>query len=152
MREFIKTYQQKGLLKAEKIGFDQIIKHFERAQKDLKVAKANFIIDSEASYNYAYLAMLRAGRGLMFSYGFRPTDGEQHKTVVAFSEYILGRDFPELVRRFNRMRKKRNCFTYEEPGFLVTETETHKAFEDATKFVEKVLKFVQVKNPQQKLI
>ena len=84
MNEFLTTYKEKGLIKEEKIGFDQVIKHFERAKKDLRVAKANLEIDTEAAYNYAYLAMLRMGRALMFSYGYRPVDGEQHKTVVFF--------------------------------------------------------------------
>jgi hypothetical protein len=51
MNDFLKLYKQKGLLKEEAIGFDQVIKHFERARKDLEVAKANLHIDAEASYN-----------------------------------------------------------------------------------------------------
>ena len=131
MNEFLATYKEKDLIKEENIGFDQAVKHFNRAQKDLEVAEANLEIDTEAAYNYAYLAMLRMGRALMFSYGYRPSDGEQHKTVVSFCNYILGENFLELVKRFDRMRKKRNRFTYDEPGLLVTETETQRAFENA---------------------
>ena len=152
MNDFIEEYKQKGLIKEEDIGFDQVIRHIERARKDLKVARANFKIDAEASYNYAYLAMLRAGRALMFSNGYRPIDGEQHKTVVAFCERVLGKKFLNLVRHFDRMRKKRNHFTYDEPGLLVSETEIKKAFENAREFVERVAECIQKKNPQQKLI
>ncbi len=151
MKEFVKEYVQKGLIKGEKIGFDQIVKHLVRARKDLKVAEANLKIDSEASYNYAYLAMLRTGRGLMFSFGYRPVDGEQHKTVVVFCDNVLGPKLSELVRHFDRIRKKRNRFTYDEPGLLVTETETKKAFEDAIKFVDEVSKFIANENPQEEL-
>ncbi len=151
VKKFVKEYIQKGLIKEERIGFDQIVKHLNRARKDLKVAEANLKIDSEAAYNYAYLAMLRTGRGLVFSFGFRPTDGEQHKTVVAFCENVLGSEYFDLVRHFDRMRKKRNRFTYDEPGLLVTETETKKAFEDAVKFVIEVSKFITDKNPQEEL-
>lgn len=152
MNNFIKEYKQKGLIKEENIGFDQVIKHINRARKDLRVAEANLKIDTEAAYNYAYLAMLRVGRALVFSYSFRPDDGEQHKTVVFFCEYILGQDFSIIIRHFDRMRKKRNRFTYDEPDLLISETETETAFHDAKEFVRKVLGFIQKKNPQQKLI
>jgi uncharacterized protein (UPF0332 family) len=152
MKEFIKLYEREGLIKQEKIGFDQVIKHINRARKDLRVSEVNLKIDAEAAYNYAYLAMLRTGRALMLSYGYRPVDGEQHKTVVSFCEHILGLEFSELVRRFDRMRKKRNRFTYDEPGLLVSETETSNAFKNAKQFVEKVSRFIQVRNSQQKLL
>lgn len=151
MKNFIKEYKQNGLIKEEKIGLDQVVKHINRAEKDLKVAKANLKIDTEASYNYAYLAMLRAGRALMFSTGFRPIDGEQHKTTVSFCEHVMGKEFKSLIRHFDRMRKKRNRFTYDEPGLLVSETETKNAFEYAEKFVGTVIAFVEKKNSQQKL-
>jgi uncharacterized protein (UPF0332 family) len=152
MKEFLKIYRQSGRLKEEKIGFDQVIKHIERAKQDIKVAAANLTIDAEASYNYAYLAMLRSGRALMFSFGYRPLDGEQHKTVVAFCEQALDKKFIELVKHFDRMRKKRNRFTYDEPGLLVTDTETANAFKHAEEFVRQVSGFIRERNPQQKLL
>jgi hypothetical protein len=93
MDEFLKIYQNNGLIKKEAVGFDQVIKHLNRAKIDLQVAAANVPIDTEAAYNYAYLAMLRTGRSLMFSFGFRPIDGQQHKTAVDFCEQVLGEDF-----------------------------------------------------------
>lgn len=57
MNTFFKTYIQKGQVKEESIGLDQVVGHLERARKDLQVAKATMGIDSEASYTYAYLAM-----------------------------------------------------------------------------------------------
>jgi len=152
MKDFIDSYKQKGLIKEENIGFDQVIKHLERAKKDLYVAKANLEIDTEASYNYAYLAMLRSGRALMFSLKYRPIDGEQHKTVVAFCEEVLPKDRTEIIKYFNRMRKKRNRFTYDEPELLVSKTETEQAFKSAKEFVEIIHNYIQHKNPQKKLI
>lgn len=86
MMKLIKDLENHGFIAKEQIGFDQIIKHINRAHKDLKVSEANLKIDNEAAYNYAYLAMLRTGRALMFSFGYRPIDGQQHKTIVLFSE------------------------------------------------------------------
>lgn len=33
MKDFIESYKQKGLIKEEEIGFDQVIKHLERVKK-----------------------------------------------------------------------------------------------------------------------
>lgn len=148
---FLKIYQRNGLIKKEEIGFDQIIKHIDRANVDLKVARRNLKIDTEAAYNYAYLAMLRTGRALMFLYNYRPSDGRQHKTVVEFCEYILGKKYAILIKYFDRMRQKRNKFTYDEPGLIVSSTETITALQKAEKFVKKITKFIQAKNPQIKL-
>ncbi len=54
------------LISREMIGKDQVDKNLKRAFQDIVVARANVEIDREASYNYSYLAMLRAGRALMF--------------------------------------------------------------------------------------
>lgn len=152
MKEFFKKYQDTGFIKKESIGFDQVEKQLVRAKKDLKVAEANLDIDTEASYNYAYLAMLRTARALMFSFGYRPVDGQQHKTVVIFAENVLGSKFSDLVEYFNRMRKKRNKFTYDEPEILVSEEEAKNAILVAKEFVTKIVQFIKEKNPQKELL
>jgi uncharacterized protein (UPF0332 family) len=75
MKLLINNLKSQGFIEEEDIGFDQVSKHINRAHKDLKVAKSNLNIDGEASYNYSYLAMLRTGRALMFSFSYRPIDG-----------------------------------------------------------------------------
>ena len=68
VNDFVNIYKKKGLIKSEAIGFDQVAKHIERARKDLRVAKANLAIDTEASYNYAYwLCSGAAGRWCFLS-------------------------------------------------------------------------------------
>lgn len=152
MRELIKDLENQGLITQEKIGFDQIIKHVNRAHQDLRASKANLKIDTEAVYNYAYLAMLRVARALMFSFKYRPIDDQQHKTTVLFAQAILGQDFPRLIAKFDRMRKLRNKFTYIEPGILVSHRQTEQALISAHQFVKQVIEIIQNKNPQKKLI
>ena len=151
MKSIIEQLQKRGLIEKENTGFDQVAKHFNRARKDITVAVANLEIDTEAAYNYAYLAMLRTGRALMFSYGYRPTGGQQHKTVVEFCSGVLGEEYKNLTEAFDRMRKFRNKFTYAEPGILVSRQQTEQSLERAKLFVEKVAEIIQIKNPQKKL-
>ena len=152
MMKIVKDLENRKFITKEQIGFDQIIKHINRAHKDLKVSEANLKIDNEAAYNYAYLAMLRTGRALIFSFGYRPIDGQQHKTIVLFSEAILGKDFSKLIAKFDRMRKFRNKFTYQEPGILISRQEIKEALKSASQFVQKVDEFIQKNNPQKKII
>jgi len=126
-------------------------KQLVRARKDLKVAEMNLDIDTEVSYNYAYLTMLRTARALMFSCGYRPINNQQHKTAVVFTENILGSKFSDLVEYFNRMRKKRNKFTYDEPEILISEVEAKNAIFTAKEFMMKITQFIKEKNPQKEL-
>ena len=98
---------KKGLLRKEKIGFDQINKVLEKAFRYIKSAKTLLAdVDEEGAYQFAYDAMLLSGRALVFSYGLRPRTVGSHKIVVDFTEKILGKEYKILTRKFNKMRKK----------------------------------------------
>lgn len=152
MDELIAKLIDKRQIKKEKIGFDQISKHIDRAFLDLKAAEGNFQIDYVISYGCSYSAMLKSGRALMFLFGYRPADGQQHKTVVLFCERVLGENFSKLVAKFDNMRNLRNKFTYDEPGIQVSEQEAKQAFTSAKEFVAAIYDFVEKKNPQIKLL
>lgn len=148
-KETAKIMLDRGLLKKQRIGFKQIEALLFRAQKDLSAARANLEIDEEVTYNYAYLAMLRCGRAIVFMKEYRPTDGRQHKTVIEFSGKILGRNFIDLIKKFDNMRRKRNQFTYD-PFLPVSKLEAKRALKTAEEFVKKIIEIVKEENPQQK--
>mgnify|MGYP001603043604 CR=1 FL=1 len=81
----------------EKINFSdkQVAANINRARKDLITAKATVELDEEWAYAISYHAMLRAGRALMFSMGYRPKGRDQHKAVVK----QLGRFYIVAVKR-----------------------------------------------------
>lgn len=112
-KDTAKRLLDRGLTKKQGVNFNQIDALLFRAKKDLIASKANLEIDEEVTYNYAYLAMLRCGRAIMFMEGYRPTDGQQHKTVIEFTGRNLGEKFINIVKKFDNMRRKRNQFTYD---------------------------------------
>ena len=114
-----------------------------RALKDLKTSKADLDIDEGTAYAIAYLAMLRAGRAFML----RPANGYQHKTVVEFTAYFLGKKFESLVEHFDRMRKKRNIFTYD-VGISISKTEAKNAINTAAEFVNVIRDIIRRESPQ----
>ena len=146
--KFIKEYSAKGLLKEQKSGVDAVEKLVSRSEKDLKTAKANLTIDEGIAYTVAYLAMLRAGRAFMLLKGFRPADGYQHKTVVDFMAQCLGKEYKDAAERFDKMRRKRNMFTYE-IDITISRTETENALAAAVNFVDLIKAIMKRENPQE---
>ncbi len=146
----IQDLLNKGLIKKQELNFDQIKNLLQRAKKDLVVAKHNLVFDEEVAYNYAYLAMLRCGRALMFLHGYRPADGQQHRTVIEFTDIILGKEYKSLINKFDTMRRKRNQFTYE-PLLPISKVEAENALKTAGEFVTKIVTLVKKENPQMEL-
>jgi len=91
--------------------------------------------------------MLRAGRAYMLLKGFRPIDGFQHKTVVEFMANCLKVEYKNIVERFDRMRRKRNTFTYE-IDIVISQTEAESALSVAKEFVDLVKSLIKKENPQ----
>lgn len=113
-------------------------------------AKATIGIDEEWAYTIAYHSMLRAGRALMFSLGYRPKGKDQHKTVVEFCTAALGESYKTLTTRFNRMRVKRHDFIYE-PERPIPRTEAVKSLESAEQFIKEIAGRVRNPDLQDKL-
>ena len=146
-KDTVKIMLNQGLIKKQKVDFSHIEALLLRAQKDIVAAKANLEIDEEVTYNYAYLAMLRCGRSIVFMKGYRSVDGQQHKTIIELSGEILGEEFKSIVKKFDRMRRKRNQFTYD-PFIPVSKIEAENALKTAENFVKIVFQLVQKENPQ----
>ncbi len=139
--------EEKGLIQKIRINFKQIYKFLLRSRKDLQTSKANLMIDKEWSYAIAYHAMLRAGRALMMSFGYRPRGRDQHATVVRFTTVVFGDKFKDLVRNFDRMRRKRHDFIYE-PDRPVPKQEAEQSIKDAEALVKQIWSFVEEEDPQ----
>lgn len=74
-------YLNKGLIKEQKSNFKQLGKQIIRAEKDLSTFSLVIDADPEWASTIAYQAMLRAGRALLYSFGFLPADGQPYKLV-----------------------------------------------------------------------
>jgi uncharacterized protein (UPF0332 family) len=145
--KFAGEYISKGLLQKQKPDHKAVEKLVIRSIKDLKTAKANLSIDEGIAYTVAYLAMLRSGRAYMLLKGFRPANGYQHKTVVEFMGQSLGSEYRQIIDRFDRMRRKRNIFTYEIDIFI-SRTEADGALSAAVDFVELIKERLRKEDPQ----
>jgi uncharacterized protein (UPF0332 family) len=150
LNEYLNRLIERGYLKKEAIGLDQIKALLAGARRNLTAAGKTLNIDEETTYAMAYNAMLKIARAIIFLNGYRPDDGQQHKTTVDMAGAILGSDFKELIDKFDRMRRKRNQFTYE-PLLPPSRKETEAALKTAKEFYEKVKKYFHKQDPQKKL-
>lgn len=145
--KFLEEFLSKGLLRRQKSDLRAVEKLILRAHKDLKTANANLDIDEGIAYTVAYLAMLHAARAFILLKGFRPADGYQHKTVVEFISHFLGKEFKLIVEQFDRMRRKRNIFTYE-IDISISKSEAINALNKAERFVDLMRGVIQKESPQ----
>ena len=148
--EIIKSLLDEKRLEPFKVERSQIARHIESAFQDLKEAKATFPVSDKAAYIFAYTAMLKIGRALLFLKGYRPKGQGQHEAVVQAAGFILGKGFESLTLQFNRMRQKRNKLIYDIGG-LVSHAEAQEAFTAAEKYLEKIRGFMEEQDPQLRL-
>jgi hypothetical protein len=132
-----KDYLRRGLLKKSEPDYRQVSQQINRAIRDMHTFALVADDDPEWAATIAYQSMLRVGRALLYSYGYLPADGQQHKTVVELTSEILGRKYELITLQFERFRKKRNVFFYDsyETG---SKYEAKQAAEAACKLIEAV--------------
>lgn len=142
-RKFLKD----RLIKEQRPDFKQIGRQLKRAQKDLKTAEANLTIDLTWSFAIAYHAMMRASRALMYSRGYLPTARKSHKTIVDFTRLVLGKEYDNLIGRFNRMRRQRHDFIYASKNHI-TLHEAKLCLTTAKRLIDEIIIMVKKENPQ----
>jgi uncharacterized protein (UPF0332 family) len=136
--------ESQGLTERVEPNLGNVKKALERAQRDLKTARATLEIDEEWAYTIAYHAMLRAGRALMVFLEYRPKGKDQHKTVGEFCSRVLGEEYRTLINKFHRMRQKRHRFVYEVES-KISRTEAKDSIESAKRLTEGILRITKQK-------
>lgn len=93
--------------------------------------------------------MFHAANALIQSQGFRPGRIQQHIGVIEAVERTLGIETRPMIRKFDRLRQKRNEFEYQ-GLYRGTKTEIINGFHDAELLIEKIEKYIHKNNPQRK--
>ncbi len=129
-----------GLIEQFRSDADQIRNEMEIAKSDLSSAKKMLGIQEWGwAHNAAYNAMLQAGRGLMFSKGYRPRSEEHHVAVISFVKAVYSSKFPtEVLQAFDKARRRRNESLYDKAG-TISETQAKGLVEKAEAFVSTAL-------------
>jgi len=104
----------------------------------------------ETAFKSAYDGLLQISRTVLLLNGYRPDDGEQHKTTFTVAGAILGEKFKELVERIDRYRIKRNRAIYQPIDFL-SKSEAEGILEVAENYWNGVKDYLKKKNNQLEL-
>ena len=124
--------------KKQKTSPEQVSGHLTGATKKLRSAQRLVSEDTEAAYQLAYEAMLKASLALILNQGFRPrSQVGHHVAIIEKAGIILGREAQDLLAVFDTMRRNRNAFLYEPTGFI-SEQETQDALKIARKYLNLV--------------
>lgn len=105
---------------------------------------------SETAFKSAYDGLLQISRVILFLNGFRPDDGEQHKTTFLVAGALLGDDFSELIGKIDRYRIKRNNAVYQ-PIDFISRNEAMGILNLAKEYWLAVKKYLKDKNKQLEL-
>jgi len=141
---------KEGKLKPQKADLDFLNAMLDAARKNFDAALAVRAIAEEAAFKLFYDGLLQISRVVVLLNGYRPDDGEQHKTTFLAAGEILGPEYEDLIRKLQKLRIKRNICIYD-PKELIGKSETDAMHATAKKFWSKVRVYLEKANPQLKL-
>jgi len=101
----------------------------------------------EAAFKLVYDGLLQIGRLILLIHGYRPDDGEQHKTTFLVAGELLGKEYDSLIKKIQKFRIKRNECIYEPKG-LISKVESEAIFKVSQVFWRKVRIYLKKKNSQ----
>lgn len=141
---------REGKLKKQKTGVDYLNDLLFSAKRNFEAAILIKDKVDEAAFKLIYDGLLQIGRVIVLLNGYRPDDGEQHKTTFTVAGEFLGHDFQDIILKIQKFRVKRNDCIYEPKG-LVTNNETDAILITAREFWAKARSYLETKNQQLKL-
>ena len=142
---------KEGKIKRQKTDLDYLNGLLEAAQRNFLAAKYNLKNEfPEIAFKAAYEGLLQLSRVVLLSNGFRPDDGEQHKTTFVVAGMILGKEFGDLIERIDRYRIKRNQSIYQ-PLCPLSKSEAEGILETAEEYWNVVKKYLKKQNKQLEL-
>jgi len=104
----------------------------------------------ETAFKSAYDGVLQISRVVLLLNGYRPDDGEQHKTTLMAAGAFLGDDFSELLEKIDRYRIKRNNAIYQ-PIDFISKGEAVGILESTEEYWSVARKYLKAKNEQLEL-
>jgi hypothetical protein len=141
---------REGKLKRQKTDTDYLNALLDAAGRNFEAALVVRGRVDEAAFKLFYDGLLQISRVVVLLHGYRPDDGEQHKTTFLAAGEILGSEYEDLIRKIQKLRIKRNSCVYDPKG-LIGKSETDAMYNTAKIYWTKVRQYLEKANPQLKL-
>jgi len=146
----LRNLLREGKLKKQTTGIDYLNDLLAAAKRNFEAAALIKGKIDEATFKLVYDGLLQIGRVVVLLNGYRPDDGEQHKTTFLVAGELLGSEYHDLIDKIQRFRIKRNDCIYE-PKDFISKGEVDAIFKTAREFWSKVKIYFEAKNPQLRL-
>ena len=138
---------KEGKLKRQDTDVDYLNGLIDAAKRNLEAAALVKGKIDEAAFKLVYDGLLQIGRLILLLNGYRPDDGEQHKTTFLVVGELLGKEYNDLISKIQKFRIKRNICIYEPKG-LINKSEAEAIYRIFQEFWHKVRIYLKEKNPQ----
>jgi hypothetical protein len=138
---------REGKIKKQSTTPSQLNHLLDAARRNFKAAEIMRGKIDEAAFKLAYDGLLQIGRLILLTNGYRPDDGEQHKTTFLVAGEILGSEFKDLIDKTQKFRIKRNQSIYNPRG-LIGSKDTEAILLTAQNFWRQVKAYLKDRHPQ----
>lgn len=149
-KSLLADLEREGKLRRQPVAPAQLEGLVDAARRNFEAARALQGQIDEAAFKLYYDGLLQIGRVVLLSAGYRPCDGDQHKTTFQAAGEILGPDLEDLIRKLQKFRIKRNDCVYEPTG-LLGKSEVEAIGRTAAAFLVAVKTHIRKTNPQLEL-
>ncbi len=141
----LKDWLKNGWLVEHKTSRQEISNLLGVADRDLADCKAQGL-SADWRMNISYNAALQTATAVLAACGYRASRDSHHYRVIQSLAYTTGADI-ELIRRFDRFRKKRNVGGYEQAG-MVSDKEADEMIVLAQQLREEIYRWMQINHPE----
>ncbi|MBS3909196.1 MAG: hypothetical protein KGZ93_06175 [Actinobacteria bacterium] len=107
------------------------------ARRDINTAKNLINSDLDWAFAIAYNAILQLTLAWMNQLGYRPRGENKHVNTFIFLEHTVPKERQPMIRRLQKMRKKRNATVYRQKG-LISEKEALTVIDFASEYAKEI--------------
>lgn len=104
LKNLLDELVKEGKLKRQDTGVDYLNSLLDAAKRNFEAATLVKGKVNEAAFKLVYDGLLQIGRLILLLNGYRPDDGEQHKTTFLVAGELLGKEYNDLIGKIQRLR------------------------------------------------
>ncbi len=139
--------EREGKLRRQAAELDYLEDLLAAARRNFEAGRLLLDKADEAAFKLYYDGLLQVSRAVLLFRGYRPDDGEQHRTTFLAAGEILGSRFEEVIRKIQKFRVKRNCCLYD-PKDIIGPSEAAAIHKTAREFWSQVREYLKRENLQ----
>jgi len=151
LENLLNQLEKEGKIKRQQTDTSYLNGLLHASSQNFAAAKYNLAGGyADTAFKSAYDGVLQISRVILLLNGYRPDDGEQHKTTFLVAGALLGGEFADLIDKIDRSRIKRNNIMYQ-PLNAISKSEAENILISAEEFWFKVKKYLKSKSKQLEL-